>query len=132
MKRILLASDFSDASEHAFRYALNVLGYVPCDCKLLHAFPIQVETAHAPFYEAEVVQQRSLEMLSSLGQQLKAERNYRWHRFAPETYPGSALSAIQSASSQEKYDWIVVGASGRGLNPWLGSTSSEPVAGGKD
>ncbi|OIN56354.1 universal stress protein [Arsenicibacter rosenii] len=124
MKRILLASDFSDASEHAFRYALNILGYVPCDCTLLHAFPIQLETAHTPFYEADIVQQRSLEMLSTLGRQLKAERNYRWHRFAPQTYPGNSLSAIQHASGQEKYDWIIVGASGRGLNPWLGSTSS--------
>lgn len=126
MKRILLATDFSEASEHAIRYALNVLGYVPCDCTLLHAFPIQTES-YAPFYEPEVVQQRSLEMLESLGQQLKGERNYRWHRFSSETYPGNPINVLQHISEKQHFDWIVVGASGRGLSPWLGSTSSNLV-----
>lgn len=123
MKRILLATDFSEASEHAIRYALNVLGYVPCDCTLLHAFPIQTDS-YAPFYDTELVQQRSLEMVSSIGQQLKAERNFRWHRFAAETYPGNPVDALRHVSKEKKFDWIVVGASGRGLSPWLGSTSS--------
>lgn len=123
MKRILLATDFSEASEHAIRYALNVLGYVPCDCTLLHAFPIQSDTS-TPFYESEVVQQRSLEMLKSFAEQLKTERTYRWHKFSVETYPGGPVNALQHTNTEHPFDWIVVGANGRGLSPWLGSTSS--------
>ncbi|MFD2519809.1 universal stress protein [Emticicia soli] len=129
MKKILLSTDFSPASDKAIRYAINLFGDTPCEFTLMHAydtFPVggSPEIGYALIDE---MFNRSRKDLAAQIEELKQLDTKHIHVFRTELVSASVGSAIQILNQKHDYDFVVVGATGRGNDILFGSTATDVV-----
>jgi nucleotide-binding universal stress UspA family protein len=129
MKKILLTTDFSKASDKAIHYAFNLLGDTPCEFTLMHAydtFPAggSPEIAYALIDEMfEVAKKEMIEYLAVV----KKLDTKKIHTFKVEVVSGSPASAIQILNQSHDYDFVIVGATGKGNDIHFGNTATDVV-----
>jgi nucleotide-binding universal stress UspA family protein len=129
MKKILLPTDFSKASERAIEYALNLFNEEPCEFTLMHAYDTypsggSPEIAYALI--EEMFNRAKKEIVTQLD---KVERldTKKIHRFKTDLMPTSPGSAIQILNQKHQYDFVLVGATGKGDDILFGSTATDVV-----
>ncbi|MBA4848893.1 universal stress protein [Emticicia sp. BO119] len=129
MKKVLLTTDFSKASENAIQYSIKLLGDTPCEFTLMHAydtFPAggSPEIAYALIDEMFKVAKKEIAEYLIVIKKLDTRQI---HTFKVELVSGSPASAIQILNQSHDYDFVVVGATGRGSDILFGSTATDVV-----
>ncbi|PLK45158.1 universal stress protein [Emticicia sp. TH156] len=129
MKKVLLPTDFSKASEKAIRYAIQLFGDTPCEFTLMHAydtFPTGGSPEIAYSMIEELFSRAKEEILEHL-EEVKQWDTRKIHTFKTDLMPTSPGSAIQVLNQKNQYDFVVVGATGKGNDILFGSTATDVV-----
>lgn len=129
MKKILLPTDFSEASDKAIAYAFNLFSHTPCEFTLMHAYDTfpgggVPELAYVMIDEMYKRAKKEIAEYIEAAKQLDTERI---HTFKAELVSGSPASAIQILNQQHDYDFVIIGATGRGEDILFGSTATDVV-----
>ena len=119
MKKILLPTDFSKASERAIHYTLAMFDDTACEFTLLNTYTTNFEPEIA-MYVLDDLKKNSENLMSSFLKGLQHFDNASQHTFKTEFMPISAGSAIQILNQTNQYDLVVLGASGAGNNLLFG------------
>jgi len=127
LKRILLATDFSPASEAVLPYALTIARHYGSELCLAHVIPPEIadliapERAPAVHQQAQRFVQQNMERLLSAGRQ----RGVSCHALIGE---GAIWDVLQDMIQQNGLDLIVLGTHGRrGLRKLLLGSVAEEV-----
>jgi nucleotide-binding universal stress UspA family protein len=129
MKKILIPCDFSDASENALNYAVEMAQYLSAGLVLLHINQIPVmnpEVGFAPFSLADA-NKDSLDALKNLAQKIKITHPL----IGPIDYyseVGNVAGVIEDFDKRLDVDLIIMGITGHGSSlakTLLGSSSVE-------
>lgn len=129
MKKILLPTDFSKASDKAVQYALNLFGDTPCEFTLMNAydtFPVGGSPEIAYSLIDEMFNRAKKEIAEYL-EAIKALDTNNIHVFKSELVSASPSSAIQILNQKHDYDFVVIGATGKGEDILFGSTATDIV-----
>ena len=129
MKKILLTTDFSKASENAIEYAFNLLGDTPCEFTLLHSYDT-FPAGGAPELTLAFIDEMFNRAKKEIAEYLAAIKELdtkKIHTFRSELVSASPASAIQILNQSHDYDFVIVGATGKGNDILLGSTATDVV-----
>ncbi|GAB3909017.1 hypothetical protein GCM10028803_45870 [Larkinella knui] len=124
MKKILLLTDFSEASQKAIHFAQALFDDTAAEFYLLHAYPIEPDAMYGTAFLMEEAERSARQSLQELLSELMANFHPPYHSFHIQTAPGSPIGAVEAALEQDAYDYVVVGASGSGFMPVLGSVAT--------
>jgi nucleotide-binding universal stress UspA family protein len=129
-KTILFASDFSESSDHAFRYALSMAQKYDSKLALIHVInePVDLRGFYVPHISfdklEEEIEQGALKLM---------EKFCRTHMLDFDNYesfvvPGIPYEEIISKSDELNADLIIMGTHGRtGLDHVLFGSTAEKV-----
>lgn len=126
MKKILLPTDFSKASEKAIHYALALFEDTACEFTLLNTFGTNTEPEIA-MYILEDLRLNAENMMKSFLKGIKKFDSEHFHTFKTEFMPVSTASAIEILNQTNHYDLVILGASGAGNNLFFGSVATDVV-----
>lgn len=126
MKKILLPTDFSRASERAIHYALAMFDDTACEFTLLNTYTTNTEPEIA-MYVLDDLKKNAENLMASFLKGLKHFDTASHHTFKTEYMPVSAGSAIEILNQTNQYDLVVLGASGAGNNLFFGSVATDVV-----
>ena len=129
MKKILLATNFSDSSRKAIQYAFNQFGDSPCEFTLMYAcdaFPMN-SSSEIAFNLMSEMYKRSKENLANQMEEIKKLDTKKIHTFKTEFIATSAGRSIEILNRKYRYDFVVVGATGKGEDILFGSTATEII-----
>ncbi|WP_417850079.1 universal stress protein [Thalassoglobus sp.] len=132
LKRILLATDFSDCSEHALRYACEFAEVFDADLHLLTVFE-PPGAAYAEFgigYDG--VESVEKELVAEAARKLHAYPESTWRkklRLTRSVRTGRPFVEIVRYAKEHDIDLIVMGTHGRGaiVQMFMGSTAERVV-----
>jgi nucleotide-binding universal stress UspA family protein len=113
-KRILVATDFSETADAAWRLAADLARTHDADVVLLHAhseMPVYSETA---FLDLEHVYEEQRRWARASLEERAAAANTAGLRVTPLVRVGAAAEAIAGTAADERVDLVVVGTHGRG------------------
>ncbi|GAB2773087.1 hypothetical protein GCM10027275_15060 [Rhabdobacter roseus] len=124
MKKILLLTDFSEASKRAIRFAQVLFYDTAAEFDLLHAYPLLPDVMYetAPLQEESVL--AAQENLQKVLSELTDQPTPAYHTYRTLTAPGDPVEAVTRALTHRAYDYVVVGATGAGFLPVLGSVAT--------
>lgn len=129
MKKILLATNFSDSSAKAIQYAFNQFGDHPCEFTLMHGYdtvPLSGSSEIAFNLMGEMYRRAKVNLVHQL-EEIKKLDTRKIHTFKAEFIATSAGNAIEILNRKHQYDFVVVGATGKGSDILLGSTATEII-----
>lgn len=121
MKKILIATDFSDAARNAGQYGVHLAQAFGASTILFHVFQPLYAAADIPQYVVSAdVRQMALHDLAEEAEMLDAERQPDFFTFAEE---GPVAKTIAEKADSNKIDLVVVGmkAQHKGLRKLFGS-----------
>src|SRR6218665_2675325 len=129
MKKILLPTDFSEASDKAIAYDFNLFSNIPCEFTLMHAYDTfpgggSPELAYVLIDEMFNRAKKEIAEYVEAAKQLDTKRI---HTFRAELVSASPASAIQILNQHHNYDFVIVGATGKGNDVLFGSTATDVV-----
>ncbi|WP_247235587.1 universal stress protein [Telluribacter sp. SYSU D00476] len=127
MYKILLLTDYSDASRQAIVYTQQLFADTPVDFCLLNAFPVEAEVAYGLSYTAINYWQLAQDSIVELRQEVEKKSISEQHTFRIEVLPGGPINALEVQLSREPFDLVVVGATGSGISERLGSVATGVV-----
>lgn len=126
MKKILLPTDFSKASEKAIHYALAMFDDTACEFTLLNTYTTNTEPEIA-MYILDDLKKNAENLMENFLKGLRQFDNASYHTFKTEYMPVSAGSAVEILNQTNQYDLVVLGASGAGNNLFFGSVATDVV-----
>lgn len=114
IKRILCPIDFSETSEHALRYAVDLASRLGADVRLVHAYqlPTYALPDGALLARPDFVKELSTELQKQLDELI---HRYSGHGvdLQGKIVEGLAFSEVNRVAEEEKADLIVMGTHGR-------------------
>lgn len=126
MKKILLPTDFSKASEKAIHYALALFDDTACEFTFLNTYGTNVQPEIA-LYILEDLRINAESLMERFLAGIKKFDNQSYHTFKTEFMPVSPASAIEILNQTHHYDLVVIGASGTGNNLFFGSVATDVI-----
>jgi nucleotide-binding universal stress UspA family protein len=126
MKKILLPTDFSKASEKAIHYALALFNDTACEFTLLNTYGTNAQPEIA-IYVLEDLKMNAENLMTKFLNEIKKLDNEYYHTFKTEFMPISTASAIEILNQTHHYDLVVIGASGVGRNLFFGSVATDVI-----
>ncbi len=127
LQKILLPTDFSEASKKAIHYALTLLKGKPSEFTILYTFTANTEPDIAIYLIEEIRKNATKQMKKFVDELKHFDSDTQSHSFHTEILPLPLSGAIDLLSEKHKYDLIVVGASGQGKNVRLGSSATDII-----
>lgn len=124
MKKILLLTDFSEASQNALRYARLFLNDTVADFHLLCAYPVEPDGFYTPKHVGHTAQTAFTDQLHDLVTDLRRESDTTWHTFRCSARPGTLLEVVQQAVETEVYDYVVIGGKKDSTNELFGNSAT--------
>ena len=126
MKKILVPTDFSEASEKTMDYAIELAKCINAELILLHVFHIPVQPTEAPimFFSIDDLEKDNMNALSAFEKKFK--NKYGSIKTGLLVKPGFVVDEILSVVQQKKVDLILMGVTGAGksANVLLGSNTT--------
>ncbi|WP_247231773.1 universal stress protein [Telluribacter sp. SYSU D00476] len=122
MKKILVLTDFSEASAHAFAYVSSLYSSDFCEFTLLHCFLPPPDTLY------HIIQEDALEKAHERMQQfilplLNTCRRLT-HTYELRVLPGPVVAIVELTCELEHFDLVVLGTSGAGKSRLVGSIAT--------
>lgn len=109
MKKILLLTDFSEASRNALSFARSFFADTLADFHLLCAHPMELGDFHSSEPVAKSIGSTYADQLHAIVTGLRGEATNDWHTFLSSSQPGKALDIIEQAINAEGYDFVIIG-----------------------
>lgn len=122
MKKILVLTDFSEASRYALAFAHSFFGDIVVDFHLLCVHPPEPDIQ--PIAEATCDDQ-----LRDIVLALRREATNDWHTFRSSTSPGNLAKVVGQAVAAEVYDFVVIGANKDGTSVLFGRSATALIRG---
>jgi nucleotide-binding universal stress UspA family protein len=129
MKRILITTDFSVASEKAVRYTLGLLSNHACEITFFHAyysFPSD-SASESSFSSFEAVYSRSKDNMRKFIDSFEQTDIRQIHLFRSLLLPASPAGAMRFLSCQHDFDLIVAGTKARRNDIFFGNIGTDIV-----
>lgn len=126
MKKILLPTDFSSASEKAIHYALALFDDTACEFTLLHTYSTNAQPEIA-MYVMDDLRINAENLMKNFLTKIKKFDSETFHTFKTEYLTVSTASAVDILNQTNHYDLVVLGASGVGNNLLFGSVATDVV-----
>ncbi|WP_435355644.1 universal stress protein [Emticicia sp. SJ17W-69] len=126
MKKILLPTDFSKASEKAIHYALALFSDTACEFTFLNTYGTTAQPEIA-LYVLDDLRVNAENLMKGFLQGIKQFDNESIHTYKTEFMPVSPASAIEILNQTNHYDLVVIGASGIGNNLFFGSVATDVI-----
>ncbi len=127
LQKILLPTDFSEASKKAIHYALTLFKGKPCEFTILYTFTANTEPDIAIYLIEEIRKNAEKQMKKFVAELVHFDSDAQNHVFQPEIIPLPLSGAIDLLSEKNEFALIVVGASGQGQNVRLGSSATDII-----
>jgi nucleotide-binding universal stress UspA family protein len=124
MKKILLLTDFSEASFKAIQFAQMLFRGSKCEFTLLHCYLPAPETAYT--VQDTVAELARAEVLA-WAERIKESDPNPLHSYKAEALAGGVTMVINLLQSKEAHHMAVVGASGAGDSIRMGSVATDLV-----
>lgn len=132
IRNIIVPTDFSETANNAYRYALDLAGFLGANVRLVHVYQPKSDMSGARLMngvsEELHYKQELLESLSHSEKVLVAgPRNKPATQVQPEMINGFVADELCALSRRKDTDLIVMGTTGEAklLERWLGSISTE-------
>lgn len=109
MKKILLLTDFSEASRNALSFARLFFADTLADFHLLCAHATESDGFNSPKPVSEIACSTPTDQLHAIVTGLRGEATNDWHTFRSSSQPGKAIDIIEQAINAEGYDFVVIG-----------------------
>ncbi len=123
MKKLLLLTDFSEASRHALDYARSFFSDTVADFHLLCVYPPDSMAAYSPIHSHEASRTAYTDQLNDILTQLRKEATTDWHTYRSSDCPGTWLDIIERSLLLEPYDFVVMGSQKDGTNDLFGHSA---------
>ncbi len=132
MKKILIPCDFSDSSEHAMNYALDLASLLGSDLVLVHInqFPVASPEVGLSAYTYQDADKDSMDALNNLRLKIIMERNFTGE-ISCFTETGEFSQEMEKYTHEHQVDLIVMGISGHGNKLMKTLVGSSAVSVGK-
>lgn len=128
IQRIVVPTDFSDAADHAFRYACEMAALLQADIQLVHVHQPVVDMGGVTLVkrDPELIHDKMDRLEEMLANRTQLSRSARKVRVAAEVKVGFVVEELQRLSA-ERADMIVMGMTGGSnlIDKWLGTTATE-------
>lgn len=123
MKKLLLLTDFSEASHYALAFARSFFGDTVADFHLLCVHPLSSDGSYSPLYATETARTACDDQLHDIIHGLQQEATTNWHTFRSSACPGPLLEVVEQSIKLEPYDFVVLGARADGISELFGSSA---------
>lgn len=127
MKKILLLTDFSEASRNALAYCRSFFGDTVADFHLICAYPVEVDHFYTQKHVAQTARTAFTDQLHDMVTELRHQTDNDWHTFRSSARPGTLLDVVNQAVDAEPYDYVVIGAKKDGTNELFGNSATALV-----
>ena len=124
MKRILLLTDFSEASKKAIHFAQALFNDTATEFHLLNVYSVEPDTFYGTAFLLEESEREARANLQDILDEITTQPVAPYHRYHMLVAPGSPIGVVEAALEREPYDFVVVGATGSGFFPVLGSVAT--------
>lgn len=111
MKKVLLPTDFSETALHGMVYGIQLLGNMPCEFYVLHAYNAS-DSVGVLISVLDLLEQEAQKALLVETQKLKEKFPNRELIFHHVVVPGNLSQAIKDFVEQKSIDLIVMGTEG--------------------
>jgi nucleotide-binding universal stress UspA family protein len=134
MKKILFPTDFSEAADNAFLYALNIARSMSAEVVVYHAYQLpDIHSVHLPSTMQDIYESMDREESQKFRFKIASYRKVADEAgfadvvLSEELQQGETLSSILQTASATKADMIVMGTTGAGMlkEIFLGSVAGE-------
>ncbi|GAB3742107.1 universal stress protein [Spirosoma lituiforme] len=111
MKKILVLTDFSEASQNAFSFVQSFFNETIADFHLLYVYPSQAEGFDGLKHNAESARlaTSSANQLSRMVADLHQQATNEGHTFRSSTLPGDPFEIVKHLVKTEDYDLVAIG-----------------------
>lgn len=127
MKKILLLTDFSEASHHALQYARSFFSDTAVDFHLLCIYPVEPDSFYSQKHVATTARTAFNDQLHELATNLRHEAINDWHTFRSSALAGNLTDVVAQVTGAELYDYVVLGAKKGGTNELFGNSATALV-----
>ncbi|MCX6217203.1 universal stress protein [Spirosoma sp.] len=124
MKKILLLTDFSEASRHALYFARSFFSESIADFHLLCAYPNKPDKGYNTSQLTQTIQTAFADQLQAVIADVRQQSVKDWHSFRASVLPGTLLDVVRSALRSESYDVVILGAKKDGTNELVGNSAT--------
>ena len=124
MKKILLLTDFSDASKKAISFAQVLFDHTPAAFRIVNTYPPLADLTYGTAAMLEAEEEASQLQLTKLLAEVTSQPIPAYHTYKTATSIGEPVSTAERLLRQEPFDFVLVGASGRHSSQLLGSTAT--------
>ncbi len=132
IRNIVVPTDFSETAKNAYRYALELAGFLGASVRLVHVYQPETDRSGATLLDGVSeelhLKQELLQSLSqSAGISVAGRRIQNTAAVEPEVINGFVTDELCNLSRRSNTDLLVMGTTGqaKGLEKWLGSISTE-------
>lgn len=124
MKKILLLTDFSEASHKALEFVRSLFSDTVADFHLLCVYPVEADGFYSPKHVAETVHTAFVSQLRDVVTELRKQSAIDWHTFRSSAMPGKLIEIVRKSLDAEAYDLVVIGAKKDGTNELFGNSAT--------
>ncbi|MFD2938267.1 universal stress protein [Spirosoma flavum] len=121
MKKILMLTDFSEASRNALCFARAFFADTLADFHLLTIYPAQTEGFNGLKHNAESARSAGANQLHSIVTELRQQATNDWHTFHSSALPGNLLDVVEQIVKADGYDFVVIGLQQNGIYGLFGN-----------
>jgi hypothetical protein len=123
MKKILILTDFSQASHHALAFARSFFSDTLAEFHLLTIYPAETDGFSGLKHNDKTALASSTDQLLTIVTKLHQEATNDWHTFRMSAQPGHPLDVVEQAIEAEPYDFVVIGPHTNGTNELFGNSA---------
>ena len=115
MKKILMLTDFSEASHNALQFARSFFGDTVADFHLLCVHPAKPDD--------KLARVTSADQIHDVVTGLRREATTDWHTFRSSDRPGHPLEVVGQSVEAEVYDFVIIGPQKADTNELFGNSA---------
>lgn len=124
MKKILLLTDFSKASERAIYFAQTLFDNTAAEFRILNTFPLATDLMYGTTVELDSAEEDAQQQLKTLLAEVTSQPVPAYHHYLTQTHISEPVMAVEYLLEQNHIDYVVVGASGSHKSELFGSTAT--------
>lgn len=123
MKKILMLTDFSEASRNALVFARSFFSDTVVDFHLLGVYPAETDGFYGLKHNNKTAGVNCADQLQTIVNALHNQAINDWHTFRSSAQAGHPLEAVEEAVAAETYDFVVIGPQTNGTNELFGNSA---------
>lgn len=124
MKKILLLTDFSEASKKSILFAQALFNDVAAEFQLLHTYIVNTDDSYGAADYFQEMEEQVGQQLNSLLSEVTVQPVPDHHKYTTRSYPSTPVGTVEWILSQEHFDYVVLGATGEGQSSLFGSVAT--------